>query len=803
MLFMINRYLVIISWFLCLNFYEKAEAQTIAEKKAGIYETLSDFDPETEKLLKEINQDISSAKKKLAELFQEAGVLYENQASEKEYGKILEKIRGQREEIEALEELWQESYLELNQGEEGYALWHQPETTVSQLIIDYGSHEYVYLIPPLIGEIKLSINSNLPIPRASWSEMLEFILSENGIGIRQISPYLRQLFLMKETSLGVIHITAEKHDLEFFPEKSNVCFLLSPGATEARRVFQFLSNFICQENTRLQIFGSDIVVIAPVKEIKELLKVYEFILVKKGNQEYRLVALSKISPEEMKEVLGAIFSEDTYRSGASAGKKEEDLSIYDKSSMLKVIPLMHQASSLFLFGSKEEVGKAEEIIRQIEGQIGDAREKILFWYTCKHSEASELANVLERVYHLLIHTETTNKRDKISRNASSHEEKNAQGVDENAWATIVVNPGMAVPGNGKKDKKIEQRQNFIVDPKTGSIVMVVAAELLPTLRELLKRLDVPKKMVQIEVLFFEKKMNDRNNFGMNLLKLGSSSIHTRATGAIFDNTSTAGDNKGVLQFIMSRTKNGAMPAFDLAYNFLLSQEDVQINASPTVTTVNQTPAKIVLVEEISISTGSVIDTTNHAIKDSYTRSQYGIILNITPTVHEESDSEMEERGQFITLETDIYFDTTSASQTSRPDVTRRNIKNEVRVADGETVILGGLRRKISQDGKSSIPFLGEIPGIGKLFSTTGLYDSSTEMFIFLTPRIIADPLEGFKRMRQEELRKRPGDIPEFLHEVVEARNREKRKKFEGGLKMLLGRNDNEVPAISCGEYDGR
>jgi Flp pilus assembly secretin CpaC len=90
----------------------------------------------------------------------------------------------------------------------------------------------------------------------------------------------------------------------------------------------------------------------------------------------------------------------------------------------------------------------------------------------------------------------------------------------------------------------------------------------------------------------------------------------------------------------------------------------------------------------------------------------------------------------------------------RPPVTRRHIENEVRVADGETVILGGLRRKVKEDFQDKIPFLGDIPGFGKLFGSTKVADSATEMFIFITPKIIKDPVEDIKKVREEELKKR-------------------------------------------------
>ena len=59
-----------------------------------------------------------------------------------------------------------------------------------------------------------------------------------------------------------------------------------------------------------------------------------------------------------------------------------------------------------MIGTREEVRKAEEIVSNVENQIGGARDKVVFWYTVKHSEAEELADVLYRVYSLMITTGT-------------------------------------------------------------------------------------------------------------------------------------------------------------------------------------------------------------------------------------------------------------------------------------------------------------------------------------------------------------------------------------------------------------
>ena len=90
---------------------------------------------------------------------------------------------------------------------------------------------------------------------------------------------------------------------------------------------------------------------------------------------------------------------------------------------------------------------------------------------------------------------------------------------------FVVNPAPAQPRAFTPTEANNNRDNFIVDLKTGAIVMVVEADILPKIKDLLAKLDVPKKMVQIETLLFEKVLNRENSMGLNFLKIGDAAIN--------------------------------------------------------------------------------------------------------------------------------------------------------------------------------------------------------------------------------------------------------------------------------------
>lgn len=752
-------------------------AYTIAEKKESFLSSLTEgVNNALLRQLNEVNEALEEKKHALEALYAKIATLREQNAPLDLYAPLVAQVRTIKKERAEIHRLWRlESATSIQ--EERYALWNQPHSTIEQLVADYGAEEFVYLVPPDIGAIPLSLHSNLPIPQESWGECLSLILGQYGIGIRELNPYIRELYLLQNDGSGIKAILHQPQELDIYPPHTQVCYILSPESRDPRSDLLFLQKFAHPTHCKLEILDGKIFLTASVETIQELLKLYSFAKAEGQGDEVLLVSLNKIEAKEMETLLLSAFRQEQFSGEGSS---------------LRIIPLEHLSHSLFLTGNRDEVKKAESLIRTIESQLENPQEKTIFWYTTKHSDAEDLANLLARVYDLLIGGEAHAL-------PSGREPASGKKAPQGEPKEMSVAPVVHVKGSGgtqKSHKTADGQNNFLVDPKTGAIIMVVEHEALPKIKALLKKLDVPKKMVKIEVLLVEKKISNNSSCGLNLLKLGSEAKQLVETGIAWEAGGPLG--AGILEFILSRGAGGGIPAYDLAYKFLLGQDDVQINASPSVTTINQTPATIAIVEEMSINSGS--DEHKNTI---YNRAQYGITMQIIPTINID---EGDDSGPYITLDTDLTFDTTDKNTDSRPNVTRRHVKNHVRIADGQTVILGGLRRKSSSDHKESIPFIGELPGIGKLFSMTEMHDSSTEMFIFITPTILSDTVEENEQFRQEELKKRPGDIPEFLQELTTAQKAERRRLFQQSLSALFGRET--APATPSRskerkEYDGR
>lgn len=841
------------------------QGQTIAQKKAGLSGSVGDLNPEMQKFLNDVNNELRERHEELVKLQRQVLELYLQKAPEESYHELLLHINDIKENIRILEESWREMVTRPGVREEGYALWHQPETTLEQIVLDYGASEYVYLIPVEIGSIQVSLNSNIPIPRAAWSQMLEQILLQNGVGIKAVNPYLRELYQLKEDFSDLRLITNDPRDLEAFPSNARVSFILTPSPEDVRRIWFFLEKFINPNATVLQRFGRVILIVGEVSAIKDLLKVYDFIAAHKQDLEYKAVPLSRVDPEEMAKILTSIFQEfdqdveievtSEPLKGPSNGKappfkpnsamKPQMKPISGSgqkqnqraSNSLSVTALPKMAQAVFLVGTREEIDKAVNIIKEIESQVGAARDKEIFWYKVKHSDPEELGELLQKIYQIMIENRIAYEKPRpegfpqieketIVRESTTNVQRETTAViptpffpgvtpyypQDNFYQQggYVINPRPAEPGSTQPKEYNKNRDNFLVDPKTSSLVMVVEVDLYPKLLELLKKIDVPKKQVQIECLLFERRNRKQNNYGLNLLRVGSSASQTHVSALNWNDIGTFAaprpGNLGILELLLSRPKSETgIPSFDISYKFLMSQDDVHINASPSVVTLNQVPASIVINEEISINTGvyQVPTQGGTTLQDSFTRAQYGINITVTPTIHVVNEEEFFANPEnYVHLVTDITFDTFAPSVNQQPDVTRRHITNEVNIPDGQTVVIGGLRRENTRDRSDKIPFLGEIPGLGKLFSFNELSDDDTEMFIFITPKIVYDQIEDFERLRMIDLCKRPGDLPSFLASLNDALECEKRRLMQGSLTMLFGLPHPRY-IDEEGEYDGR
>lgn len=644
-------------------------------------------------------------------------------------------------------------------GNEQSATWHFPEITLFQLIVEFGSQEHLYLIPPELSSQKVSVVAGFAIPRSSWPDLVNWILAQQGLAIRPLNPFCREIFRATKDSLQIDAITTKRDDLTHFPPNARLCLVHRP-IEQTQLTLSVLREFAHRNEVQLNVFSEQIALVGSADKILQLLRIADMVVQSAREQTFQVISLTRLSARDIERALDALGGIDLRDSGTAPPPFG-----------LRAIALDHRGGqSLLLLGSQSDIARSQKLICEIEEQIDRDSGQQLLWHRCKNEQPQVLAELAVQLCNMLDGECNRGQSAEITFKKSPPAANNRLNAEREKNTS---------PQNGAE--QLEPAKKGIVsggtlqvtfDPKSGYLIMALPGHLMKKMQEALNRLDAPKEMVQIDLLLLERRVTDANRSGIQLLRLGSGASQKAAGGLNYSGGMAGGGllNRGILEFFLSRRQGGNLPAYDLAYNFLISQENVKIHANPSVLTVNGVPASLNLIEETSLNTGmGRVEKGSRYLQNTYVRAKYGIRIDITPSVQQEKD------GRFVTLDANLSFDTRKASEDDRPDVHTRQVKTLVRVADGERVILGGLRQREAEKSRESVPFLGDLPGIGKLFGTSVLIDRSTEMFLFITPKIISTSLPAEHQQVREQLMQRPGDIPEFIENCRLAKQKQNRQ----------------------------
>ncbi len=667
-------------------------------------------------------------------------------------------------ELRALEKQWREIATRDDLDREMSAFWHFPQISLFQLLNEVASSEHLYIIPADLATQKVSLLGEFAIPRQMWPELIDWILAQQGLGQRTLNPLCRQIYTLSDEPLAIEAILSDQSDLEGLSSQMRLCLLLSLERQPPS--FRAAIEKFCRSNrVEIRALDGQIALVGRCSDLQSLLKISSLIARSATNTTYRVISPRGIEVGDLQLALKDYGVKKDLEN--CRDERQGDLQRELDSTKLRLIPLLQSPNtSLLLIGLKQDVERACAIIEEIESQIEKQSPCQLFWYLCKNEKPQVLAELAGQIAEMLNEESARDSKGEMRppKPARAHFKTSAKKSELVAHSSSGVGAAPSI-----KDFRIA------FDAKSGYLVMSLPRQIAPKMQRALARLDIPKKMVRIDFALLERKITDCNRSGIQLLRLGSLSSHTAAKGLSFNNdlSATGSGSQGILEFVLSKSgRRGYLPSYDLAYHFLLSQENVQINANPSILTINGVPAQLNLVEETSINSGiGKVDKTQRSLQSVYQRATYGIKISITPHIQRCGDRD------FIALEADLSFDTRKASSDYRPDVSTRHIKTTVRVADGQSVILGGLKQKDLEDNREKIPFLGELPGIGKLFGTTQLIDKTTEMFLFITPKIV-----GAESAENGDTPQGRSDEPEQLRaklELARANLKSQKRAYEG------------------------
>jgi type IV pilus assembly protein PilQ len=320
--------------------------------------------------------------------------------------------------------------------------------------------------------------------------------------------------------------------------------------------------------------------------------------------------------------------------------------------------------------------------------------------------------------------------------------KSIKAITTTAGAHPVFSQAVAITKESTDSNTLlSPRGQVTVDARTNSLLIQDTAGKIREVRKLIAKLDQPVRQVIIETRLVEATNNFARSLGVRLGHITDKTNNgdrrlTTGQDATLDNTFFTtnvydinkhynvnlpspgiGSSAPGVFTLMFRQAGGLV---DLELSALEQQGNGKIISSPRVITANQKRASIEQGQE-RVFTTSVLGVGSVVTKKATLK------LEVTPQITPDDR---------INLDVDITKDNFADAASGLLNV--KQIKTQVLLDNGETVVIGGIYEQDKADTITKVPFLGDLPLLGWLFKSKEAKDNKTELLIFLTPKILSE-----------------------------------------------------------------
>jgi general secretion pathway protein D len=319
----------------------------------------------------------------------------------------------------------------------------------------------------------------------------------------------------------------------------------------------------------------------------------------------------------------------------------------------------------------------------------------------------------------------------------------------------------------------------VPEPITNSLIVNASPRYAEEIKGIIKQLDQRKNMVAIQVLIAEVKLSDIEQFGIEL-GIQDSLLFDRGIGTVgfpfnqatVGNATTAASlatrnaaaSQGLSNLGMGRTDatlgygglvlSASSDSVNVLIRALQHSNRLQVLSRPQVQTLDNQQANVQVGAEVRMISGTTI--TNGIAQNTVVPVDVGIILQVTPRTNADGniimfvDVTKSELGP--ESEGTAFQSAGAATGAIRiPQIKKTVASTTVNTRSGQTVILGGLITRSQNETTRRVPYLADVPVLGRLFRFDSTQVDRTELLVIMTPYIIqTDEQENWFNQRESE-----------------------------------------------------
>ena len=342
-------------------------------------------------------------------------------------------------------------------------------------------------------------------------------------------------------------------------------------------------------------------------------------------------------------------------------------------------------------------------------------------------------------------------------------------------------------------ERIRQEVLVSADSNSNSLIVSSSAQYFDQIVQIVEALDAQPPEVVIQALIVEVTLDSTDEFGIELglqdpLLLarslvatttgGVTSVATSGTpGLNFNNPAVPlGNNnyagarpgnvatQGISNFSLGRSNSdlgfggfvfsAQSDAVSVLLRALASRRTVQVLSRPQVRATHNNQASVNVGQNVPLTTGVTQNGLNTNPQITYTKT--GITLTVTPRITPDGMIAMNvfaQKSQLSDIGVPIFINATTGDSIESPVINESTATTTVNVPNGQTIVIGGMITKSDSTLERKVPWLGDLPIVGRAFRYDGTTSSRTELLIFLTPRIILTDIDSelIKQVETERL----------------------------------------------------
>jgi general secretion pathway protein D len=350
-------------------------------------------------------------------------------------------------------------------------------------------------------------------------------------------------------------------------------------------------------------------------------------------------------------------------------------------------------------------------------------------------------------------------------------------VSRSGASAATARRGFQPRGAAQPTAPFEGEVHVVADKPTNSLIVLAAEHDFITLRDLIRKLDIPRRQVFVEADILEVTVDKSRSLGVawhggstidtggqQSLLFGGSEPSSAVNSILFSPAALSGLAAGLrgppipgADTILGLPPGTSIPSFGVFLQLLQNNGDVNVVSMPHILTTDNEKATIQVGQNLPFpgalggfpgfgggTTG--LPGSTFGFGTSVQRQDVALKLEITPHVNDSDYVRLELNNELSDVANPNY-------NGLGPATSKRTVKSVVTVKDQQSIVLGGLIKDGVSSTVQKVPLLGDIPIIGYLFKSTKKTATKQNLLIILTPYIIKDPTD-LRRVFERKLRER-------------------------------------------------